>query len=68
MSERVVTEVARHKGIEPEELDQPLYDVIDPDILDQIYTARETRVMFEYSGYEVTATSSGAVTVDPVDA
>lgn len=37
LSEKVVEEVAAAENVEPEDLDVPLFDVIDPDALDQLF-------------------------------
>ena len=78
-TERVVQRVADAEGIEPSELEEPLYDVIDPEALERLFAAPEDGqsrdrgvVRFPYHGYEVTVRADGdvsvrelAVTVDP---
>ena len=68
----VVESVARHKGTEEIELDPPLYEVLDPDALDALFTGRgETRcpgrISFEYSGCTVTVSSTGHVLVEDAE-
>jgi hypothetical protein len=67
-SERVVRAVADHRGVSPEQLDEPLYSAIDPDALDILFARRpgETTVLeleFIYHGHRVTVESDGSVTV-----
>lgn len=66
----VVEKVAEAEGIDPVELTSPLYEVIDPDALNNIFAATPTadrvdgQVTFPYHGYEVTVRSDGSVSVD----
>jgi len=69
-SEAVLNRVAEAEGVEPSELDTPLYAVIDPDALDMLFWSdndgptRDTgEVRFEYSGYKVTVSATGDVSV-----
>jgi hypothetical protein len=75
-SEAVVTAVAEASGRAvaggdgAEALD-PLYDAIDPDALDTLFTtdgddAGATAVEFVYEGYEVTVAATDLVTLRPV--
>ncbi|WP_420028466.1 HalOD1 output domain-containing protein [Haloglomus litoreum] len=58
VSERVISEIAEHKGISEKEL-PPLYDSIEPDALDEMFchtntkTGTELEVRFTYAGYTV---------------
>lgn len=54
VSERIVREIARAKGVDPLDL-EPLYDVIDTDALDSMFQSSPSTASleFEYSGYEV---------------
>lgn len=69
-SQSVVEAVAEAKGVDPMELSPPLYDVIDPEALDQVFapTSMEGRmegqVTFSYNGYEVTVFGDGSVAVE----
>lgn len=71
VSTKVLDEVAAFKGTEPTELQPPLYDVIDPDALDSLFSERGGsshggRISFAYSDCEVVVESDGRVTVrDP---
>lgn len=60
----VVRAVAERDGVPVEELDQPLYEVIDPDALGALFRSDTGRVTFEYAGHRVTVTHDGSVDVD----
>ncbi|WP_435179955.1 HalOD1 output domain-containing protein [Halorussus sp. AFM4] len=68
----VVEAVAEAEGVEPEELD-PLYEVIDPDALEELFAPTATtgrmegRVVFTYAGHEVTVCGDGYVSVEARD-
>lgn len=69
-SERVVEAVAARKGVDPVDLDVPLFEVVDPDMLDVLVrTADEgtdrssVRVEFTYEGLDVTVAADGSVDV-----
>lgn len=75
VGDTVVRAVADRKGVDPLELDECLYDVIEPAALDALCgsAARdktnpdETRVSFVFEGYRVTADGSGTVTLSETD-
>ena len=65
---RVVEAVARSEGIDPMALEPPLYDTIDPEALDRLFTttaddSSRARVSFRYRGHDVTVRSDGTVQV-----
>jgi len=68
-SERVIEAVADRAGIDPLELEPPLYSAIDPDKLDALVSGAQRRgrstvvVSFEYQGYDVTVDADGSVTL-----
>jgi len=68
-SEAVIEAVARRKGVDPLELDTPLYDAVNPDELNVILdgTARPGRspveVTFRYAGYTVSIDGDLTVTL-----
>lgn len=70
VSQSVVEAIAEAEGTDPRELTPPLYDVIDPDALDSVFTATPTegrtegKVTFPYRGYEVTVYGGGSVSVE----
>lgn len=68
LSMRVIEAVADAKGVDPVTLD-PLYDVLDPDALDGLFSCDvQGCVQFEYEGRRVTVYSDGEVALadDPV--
>lgn len=73
VSRTVVEAVAEAKGIDPLELTPPLYEVIDPDALDQVFAASQTngrmngQVTFSYNEYEVTVCGDGYISVKERD-
>lgn len=67
MCQRVQCEVARHEGVEPEQLSQELDEEVNTEALDKLLTAQSGQVTFTYCGYSVQATSAGVVTVNPTD-
>ena len=68
----VVEAVAEAEEVRPEEID-PLYEVVDPDALEELFAPTSTagrmegKVVFTYSGYEVTVCGDGYVSVEPGD-
>lgn len=63
LSAKVLAAVAEREGGTPTDLPTPLYDVIDPDALDSLFTAGAGRLVFPYCGYRITV-SAGDVEVD----
>ena len=70
LSAVVIQAVADAAGLEPAELGTPLYDQIDPDALDNLFSDRHNgmprgsgRVVFTLLDYEVTVYSDGHVVV-----
>lgn len=68
LSRAVIEAVAAEEGVVPSELSSPLFDAIDPDSLNSLFTPTDSghprptgRVSFFYAGYEVTADSAGEV-------
>lgn len=68
LSTAVIETVARAEGVDPTSIEQPLYEVIDPDALDDLAavrhgdrTASPIRIHFTYYGYEVQVRSDGEV-------
>lgn len=68
LSRAVLDAVAANEGREVTNLEEPLYEAIDPEALDELFRSGSGRVIFEYAGYEVTVESSGDVTVTPLSA
>lgn len=74
LSGEVLDRVAACKNTEPTELEPPLYEVIDPDALDEIFTPKRNgrartggQVRFTYCGYEIQVTSNGEVRAEPTE-
>lgn len=73
---RVLSEIAEREGVDPLDLEPPLYDALDKRTVDALVEGEPSRrdsrspgVEFTYSGYSVTVDDSGAVTVvDQVEA
>ena len=68
---RVVEAVADAEGVDPFDLEAPLYDAIDPTALDRLFeptargeTERQGQVTFEFCGYDVTVRSDGSVSIE----
>ena len=68
LSNKVLERVAEAEGRDPTELDEPLFEVVDPDALDAIFESTENgphrnagTVDFEYQGYSVRVTAEGDV-------
>ena len=69
-SERVVQAVAARTGVDPLDLEVPLYESIDPDVLDLVVRTApggpdrsSVRVEFTYEGLDVTVTADGSIDV-----
>ena len=67
LSTVVVDAIAAAENIEPFELSDPLYSVVNTDALDELFRAATGRVTFEYLDYEVTVHATGQVDIDPLD-
>ncbi len=69
-TERVLQRVADAEGTEPSELEEPLYEVVDPEALETIFKSFEDgphreagELRFPYHGYDVTVHADGEVSV-----
>ena len=71
LSEKVVDTVAEHEGVDPVDLDPRLYQAVDPDALDQLFSSSrrsdDLEVAFMYSGYEVVARSDGELSISDIE-
>ncbi|WP_123536764.1 HalOD1 output domain-containing protein [Halosimplex salinum] len=71
LSSKVSTEIATREGVDPMQLDEPLYDVIDVSALETLVEGADDRgggsleVQFTYYGYDVVVDGAGEVTVTP---
>lgn len=69
LSECVISALAEAKGVDPMDLDTPLYTVIDPDALDRLFQPTSSgqrstgHVTFTIDNHEVTVYSDGRVNV-----
>ena len=68
---RIVETVANAEGIDPVELEPPLYDAVDPNAIDDLFAATTTsnpsrngRLNFRYRGYDVTVRADGTVSLE----
>lgn len=64
-STAAVLAVADHLDVDPEKMDQPLYEVTDPDALDSLFgpDGADGVVTFSFCGVDVTVHSGGRVVV-----
>lgn len=66
-STAVVAAVADREGVDETALSERLYDVVDPEALDDLFRDARGRVAFEYLGYVVGVDHEGRVEVRPVE-
>jgi hypothetical protein len=64
---KIVENVASQEGVAPSELSTSLYEVVDPEALENLFTAGSGQVLFRYHGYFVTVQSDGTIGVEPLD-
>ncbi len=64
-SYRIVAAVSRREGVAPHELEEVLYDAVDPDALDQLFNNTNGSVTFDYHGYRITVDSDGNIDLVP---
>lgn len=73
VSDAVVEKVAAAEGVAPTELDTRLYDVVEPEALNDLFQRDEDGpttegvVSFRFHGYEVSVHSDSSVDVDGRD-
>lgn len=69
VTQQVLTAIATREGTSPVDLDQPLYDAIDPDALNALFSGPTppVSVQFTYLGYEVVVRGDGTVDVTDAD-
>lgn len=67
LSEQVIRAVAEHRGVDPQDLAEPLYAAIDPEALDHLFADNVTggvrELQFRYHGHLVTIESDRTITV-----
>lgn len=72
IGQEIIQSVAEAEGIEPEAVTPPLYRVVDPDALEQLFAQTESvdrrdgTVTFPYNGYEVSVFADGHVALEPL--
>jgi hypothetical protein len=69
---KIAQKVAERKGVDPTELQPPLYTVVNTEALNKLFEStkdgpRSGTVTFEYNGYSVQAEADGTVEVEPRD-
>lgn len=70
ISNTIIETVADAEGVAPTELETRLYDVIEPEALNELFQHREDGpvtegvVSFTFHGYEVTVHSDSSVEID----
>lgn len=65
VSRAVIDAVAAAEGTPPTKLTPPLYDVVDPEALDNVFDGKASlgKVVFNYNSYEVSVEADGYVAV-----
>lgn len=66
----VVNAISSATGVDPEAFDAQLYDILDPDALDQCLRSgnEDVVVSFTFEGYRVHADGGGSITISPTHA
>ena len=67
ITESVLSRVAEREGVGPEDLDPPLYRVVNCDALNDLFRSTTGTVQFSYHGYRVAVDDDGFVTVRDAD-
>ena len=72
LSVAVIQALAEARGVRVDKIEQPLYDVVDPDALNRLFTERSRadvvgRVVFELDAHEVTVHSDGDILLRRID-
>lgn len=69
-SERIIIAIADEEGVEPWDLNPPLFDILDPDALDGLFQSTRPHddlgpsLTFSYYGYSVTVTEGEVILTD----
>ena len=67
----VIEAIADREGVDPVDLDTPLYDAIDLDALDALSAdvagTSALEISFQYEGYDVTVTGDREVRISDAD-
>jgi len=67
LSTAVIGAVADAEDVDPTDLTEPLYNVVNTDALDALFQAETGTLTFEYHGYRVSVHATGEVELDPLD-
>lgn len=74
LSTAVVVAVTTAAGLDPGEIEEPLYEVIDPEALDDLFRTQEgtdvapdSEVSFTLAGHRVTISAGETIAVRPLD-
>ena len=68
LTHEVVSAVARAEGVDPADVEPPLFESVDIDAVESLFRDASGHVTFEYAGYVVTVSSDGDVSLEPVRA
>lgn len=70
LAHQIITEVASREGVHPLDLEVPLYDAVDPEALEALFTRPRNQhtestltLSFTYYDYEITVDSDRSVSV-----
>lgn len=66
LTSEVVSAVARADDVDPADVEPALFEAIDGDSLDGLFRETTGHVRFVYRGYDVTVTSDGNVSLEPL--
>lgn len=71
LSMKVIEAIAQREGIDPVELQTPIYEVVDLDALDALTRGESestsVEISFTYEGYEVTVDNDRDVGITSID-
>lgn len=69
LSTNVIYAIAEQEGVDPMQLDPPLFEAVDLDALEALFSTSGTpsvdNVTFSYNGYEVSVSGTDDVEVSP---
>lgn len=70
LTEVIVQQIADLEGVEPLDLETPLYDAVDPEAVESLLTDATTgerrehiRVKFQYYGYDIIVDGEGEIAI-----
>jgi len=62
----VVSAVARAEGVDPTDVEPPLFEAVDTEALERIFRDTSGQLTFEYKDYVVTVSSDGDIALEPL--